>query len=288
MQLIRFLKKVTLVSGCIMSALVGAKNSLPPLGHEETVHRQEELTHLNCGVEDCFVVRVPEGELSIMLDKDMNDLPDLSLLSAMMRIPDDLGAVVQSPIDGLYQINIGNEIFYLSKDGNYLIEGNLLDLKARKNLTDEGRNYLRYKALSTFPDEVLEYYFAENPEHEVTIFIDSDCPYCRVVLNNIEAYNARNITLRIAPFPRSIRQMGNHYGLRSIWCAPNRKEALRQEARGNAPISYNCTLDLQSAYLAARDIGIYSVPSFVLADGTLISGYISPENLARTLNNERQ
>lgn len=281
-------RKTILTGFFVLGASLCAKNAAPVGAYERDLSAQKQSKYFECQTEECFDALSDKAESVNFLEswEDSEHLPDLHLLSEMVRIPDDLGAVIQSPIKGLYQINIGNEIFYLSEDGQYFIEGNLLDLKARKNLTEESRNQLRHRLLENFPEEILEYYLADDSQHEVTIFIDSDCPYCRVVLNNIEAYNARNISLRIAPFSRTTRNMGDHYGLRSIWCAPNRKEALRQEARGQATRVNNCSLDLQTAYLKARDIGVYSVPSFVLGDGTLISGYISPENLARTLNNE--
>src|SRR4051812_9795136 len=45
--------------------------------------------------------------------------------------------VRQSPIAGLWEVRIGNEIRYTDPTGNYLIEGDLIDLKTRRNLTEE-------------------------------------------------------------------------------------------------------------------------------------------------------
>ena len=42
-----------------------------------------------------------------------------------------------SAMPGLWEIRIGNEIRYTDATGSYLIEGELIDLKTRKNLTEE-------------------------------------------------------------------------------------------------------------------------------------------------------
>ena len=42
-----------------------------------------------------------------------------------------------APMPGLWEIRIGNEIRYTDPTGTYLIEGELIDLKAKKNLTED-------------------------------------------------------------------------------------------------------------------------------------------------------
>ncbi|WP_275586907.1 disulfide isomerase DsbC N-terminal domain-containing protein, partial [Serratia marcescens] len=42
-----------------------------------------------------------------------------------------------APMPGLWEVRIGNELRYTDATGTYLIEGELIDIKARKNLTEE-------------------------------------------------------------------------------------------------------------------------------------------------------
>ena len=55
------------------------------------------------------------------------------------RVPglSDIDEVRKTPMNGLYEVRVGTEIFYTDAEGNYLLHGNLLDTKARKNLTEE-------------------------------------------------------------------------------------------------------------------------------------------------------
>ena len=45
--------------------------------------------------------------------------------------------VVKSPIPGLYEVRSGNEIFYTDEQGNYIVDGQLIDTRTRANLTQE-------------------------------------------------------------------------------------------------------------------------------------------------------
>ena len=55
------------------------------------------------------------------------------------RLP-QLGAVEEvrkTPIAGLFEVRVGLDLFYTDAQGNYLIQGQLLDTKSERNLTEE-------------------------------------------------------------------------------------------------------------------------------------------------------
>ena len=53
-----------------------------------------------------------------------------------------LDEVRPTPIPGLWEVRIGTEIRYTDATGQYLIEGEMLDLKNRRNLTQDRLNKL--------------------------------------------------------------------------------------------------------------------------------------------------
>ena len=56
------------------------------------------------------------------------------------RIPQlpKIEEISRTPMAGLYEVRLnGNEIYYSDADGNFLIQGNLIDTKSRRNLTEE-------------------------------------------------------------------------------------------------------------------------------------------------------
>ena len=64
--------------------------------------------------------------------------------------PDGLGgaapdAVNPTAIPGLYEVLIGGQVLYLSEDGRFALQGDLLDLSTHDNLTENRRGELRGK-----------------------------------------------------------------------------------------------------------------------------------------------
>src|SRR5690606_5742814 len=55
------------------------------------------------------------------------------------RIPQlqQIDEVRPTPMKGLYEVRIGTDLFYTDAQGNYLIQGELIDTRARRNLTED-------------------------------------------------------------------------------------------------------------------------------------------------------
>ena len=46
--------------------------------------------------------------------------------------------ISKTPIPGVYELRVnGADIYYTDSQGNYLIEGSIIDLRAKRNLTEE-------------------------------------------------------------------------------------------------------------------------------------------------------
>ena len=60
------------------------------------------------------------------------------------RIPqmDKIDEVRPTPMKGLYEVRIGTDLFYTDAKGDYVIQGELIDSKARRNLTEDRINKL--------------------------------------------------------------------------------------------------------------------------------------------------
>ena len=44
-------------------------------------------------------------------------------------------SITQSPLKGIYEVNMGGRMIYTNEDAQYVLVGDLLDLKNKKNLT---------------------------------------------------------------------------------------------------------------------------------------------------------
>ena len=43
----------------------------------------------------------------------------------------------KTPMPGVLEVRVGTDILYTDAEGNFLIQGNLMDTRSRKNLTEE-------------------------------------------------------------------------------------------------------------------------------------------------------
>ena len=128
--------------------------------------------------------------------------PNMELAKSVFD-PRVMSNAEESPIPGLYQFAQGAEVFYISADGRYVMQGEMIDLQTQNNVTEAFRASERVKALTQLDPKTMISVMPNAPQYQVTVFIDVDCPYCRVMQQNILEYTQRGIAIRYLAFPRS-------------------------------------------------------------------------------------
>lgn len=230
-----------------------------------------------------YATPVPIPERREMPSSERRAAPDLRLLRSLVHDASKISTPKATPVPGLYQVAVDNEVFYISADGRYLLRGEMLDLQSRRNLTEQSASQLRKTALAQIPDADFIHYPSASSHYAVTVFLDTDCAYCRVVHENLENYNRLGISVRIAAFPRSGLNSAAFQRAVSIWCSDNRQQAFARAVNGQALGNAKCKSPVKREYLAGLRMGVNGTPTFVLDDGSLIAGYVAPENLLRIL-----
>ena len=198
----------------------------------------------------------------------------------------EIGAedVFESPIDGWYTIRKGAIIAYITADGRYLLQGDLIDLENNANLSEESRNDARVIMMSAVPNEELIVFTPENVEHTVSIFTDIDCTFCRRLHAQIDQYMEQGIEIRYFLYPRNGPTSPSWAKAESVWCADDRNEALTLAKLDQEYPSRTCDSSIVSSHYAiGQDVGLRGTPAIVLDDGTLFSGYLPPEQLKQAI-----
>ena len=52
-------------------------------------------------------------------------------------------AVSETPIDGILQVQVNGEIVYATDDGKYLLQGRVIDLETKEDLTETSKSGIR-------------------------------------------------------------------------------------------------------------------------------------------------
>ena len=222
-------------------------------------------------------------------------LATISLAQADVVLKDKLeallpGMVVQTlePLENtdLYEALVGGEIVYFSKDGRYVFQGDIIDIKSRQNITENKRRGLKKEEIDSFNEADMIIFEPEKTKHTLTVFTDIDCGYCRKLHQQMSEYNALGIKVRYMAFPRSGLDSESFDKAVSVWCADDRKQAMTDAKSGSSIKVNSCDNPIKDHFEAGRRLGITGTPALFLESGELLPGYIPPMRLIQILDEQ--
>lgn len=189
-----------------------------------------------------------------------------------------------SQVDDWYVIQQGSIIAYVSADGRYLLQGDLIDLDNSVNLSEVSRTEARRDLMATVSDDEVITFSPAEVKYSVSIFTDVECSYCRRLHGQIEEYMAKGIEVRYLLYPRNGPASRAWNTAEDVWCAADRQNALTKAKLDQKFDTATCDSSIvQDHYVIGRDVGLNGTPAIVLDDGTLIGGYVPPDQLAARL-----
>ena len=189
-------------------------------------------------------------------------------------------AISLTPIDGLVQITNGVEVFYLSTDGRYLVQGAIIDVAGKRNLTEEVQTELRADYMAKLPKSEMIVFSPENPKYTVTVFTDIDCGYCRKLHQEIDDYMKQGIAVRYMFFPRAGVGSPSYQKAVNVWCADDRKDAMTKAKNGVALPNKQCDNPVAGQLKMGAEMGVAGTPVIFTDKGDKIPGYVPAQRLA--------
>ncbi len=193
--------------------------------------------------------------------------------------------VSRSPVDGWYTVQKGSIVAYVSDDGRYLLQGDLIDLDQNVNLSELSRNDSRREIMAALQDDQAILFSPSEVKHSVTVFTDIDCGYCRKLHAQIDGYLARGIEVRYVLYPRNGPASRAWSTSEDVWCSRDRGEALTAAKLDREFQTSKCDASMISThYMLGQDIGLTGTPAIVFEDGTLVGGFLPPAALAMRLD----
>ncbi len=194
---------------------------------------------------------------------------------------DKLGA---APIAGFREAVVGGQVLYISDDGKYLMQGVLLDVPAKKNLSETALAGVRSGLLKGIPVADRIVFSPPNPRHKVLVFTDVECGYCRKMHSEMAEYNRQGIAVEYAAFPRMGVNTPDFEKMVAVWCAPDRRKALTDAKNERRVPVRKCTSPVRMQYEVGRRVGLTGTPMILAEDGTQLGGYLPPAELRAALD----
>src|SRR5665647_3162947 len=129
--------------------------------------------------------------------------------------------VRKTPMAGLYEVRVGLELFYTDADGNYLIQGRMIDTHDQRDLTEERQNKLMAIDFSTLPIKDAFTIVRGNGKRKIAVFEDPNCGYCKRFERELQKVD--NVTVYMFLYP--ILGPDSADKARNIWCAKDKGKA---------------------------------------------------------------
>ena len=203
------------------------------------------------------------------------------------RIPQlqSIDEVSRTPINGLYEIRVnGTDIFYTDAEGNYLIQGSLIDTRGRRNLTEERVEKLTAISFDALPLKDAFTIVRGNGKRRLAVFEDPNCGYCKRFERDLQKVD--NITIHMFLYP--ILGPDSADKSRRIWCAKDPAKVwqdvmVRDQSPGAAPPA-GCDVSAIARNVEfGRKYKITGTPTLIFADGQRVPGAINAAQVEKFL-----
>lgn len=194
-----------------------------------------------------------------------------------------LDEVRPTPVPGLWEVRIGTEIRYTDATGQYLIEGEMLDLKNRRNLTQDRITKITMVDFSTLPLKDAIVWKKGDGSRRIAVFADPNCGYCKRFEQSLQAVN--NVTVYTFVIP--ILGGDSPDKSKAAWCAKDNTTAWRDWMVSGVTLprpDAKCDASVIERNLElSRKLKVNGTPAIVFEDGTRAPGALSADQLEQRL-----
>ncbi len=195
-------------------------------------------------------------------------------------------SIQPSVMPGFYEVTYGLDIYYVSKDAHYFINGAVMDLVTEKNVTEDKKSVTRLNLISGVSEKDMIIFSPEKPKHTITVFTDIDCGYCRKLHREMEELNDLGVAVHYLMFPRAGKNSKSYEKAVSVWCSDNQQQALTDAKQGNEIPKKTCDNPVDEHMALVEKLGISGTPTLVLEDGSMIPGYVPAQRLFAALEGD--
>lgn len=181
-------------------------------------------------------------------------------------------SVSPAPISGIYEVLVGNDIFYTDTSGKYLIQGEIIELASGKNITEQRQADLnRIKWSDLIPANAIKN-VRGNGSRQLAVFSDPNCGYCKRLEKSLQQLD--NVTIYTYLIP--ILSPDSAQKSKQIWCSADPYKAYMDwMINGITPSGKgDCSTPLDKNMAFAKTYGVTGTPTLFFTDGSRFPGAV--------------
>jgi thiol:disulfide interchange protein DsbC len=204
-----------------------------------------------------------------------------SLSERLPNLP-KIDEISKTPMSGLYEVRMGSDIMYSDAEGSFLIQGNLIDVKQRRNLTEERVEKLSAIAFDQLPLKNAFTQVRGNGKRKLVVFADPNCGYCKRFEKDLQKLD--NVTIYHLLYP--ILGEDSKTKSKNIWCAKDKAKVWNDwMVNGMTPAAANCdSAALEATIEFGKKQRITGTPTLFFADGTRVPGAVPLAQIEKLLS----
>ena len=189
-----------------------------------------------------------------------------------------------SGVSGLYEVRVnGSEIYYTDAKGDFLIDGQIIETKTRRNITEDRIAKLTAIPFDSLPIKDAFTLVRGNGQRKMAVFEDPNCGYCKRFERDLQKVDNVTVYLFLYPVlgPDSVKKS------QDIWCAKDRVAAwqdwmLRDQPAGAASAACDTGAVARNVELG-RKYKITGTPTLLFVNGARIPGAIDNARVEQAL-----
>src|SRR3954468_5232139 len=144
-------------------------------------------------------------------------------LAARLPSLGPIDEVTKTPIAGVWEVRMGNEIIYSDDLGSFVIEGNIIDLQKQLNLTQDRVAKLTAFDFAKLPLKDAVVWKQGTGARKLVVFANPNCTYCKHFEKELSS--VKDITVYTFLIP--ILGGDSPEKSKAIWCAKDNGKVWR-------------------------------------------------------------
>ena len=187
-------------------------------------------------------------------------------------------------VSGLFEVRVnGSEIYYTDAKGDFLIDGQIIETKTRRNITEDRIAKLTAIPFDSLPIKDAFTLVRGNGQRKMAVFEDPNCGYCKRFERDLQKVDNVTVYLFLYPVlgPDSVKKSHD------IWCAKDRAVAwqdwmLRDQPAGAANATCDTAAIGRNVELG-RKYKITGTPTLLFVNGARVPGAVDNARVEQAL-----
>lgn len=193
----------------------------------------------------------------------------------------EVGQVRATPVQGIYEVQVGMDLLYTDAEVHYIFQGSLIDARERTDLTATRLEQLTAAPFASLPLELAIKQVKGTGARKMAAFEDPNCGFCKRFHETLKEVD--NITVYTFLLP--ILSADSEVKARNIWCAKDQEKAWKDWMLNNKkPAEAMCDTPVEQIKELAKKLMVQGTPAIFFADDSRVNGALPLDQLNKKLD----